>query len=197
MSGFNNRPNVGQRVVDNLASNISGIFSTKQQAKYMSGARCILKVNSKISAFAFSISWRINTTVTENNTIDDYLPYELIPQRVTVEGTIGGLHIPGRSVGTELWQADVLSFLQQKYIQIEVRDVASDQLLFFTAKAMITSRSEDLRVDDLANVQISFKAIGFRDERLPEPPTFPKESKGAGDNSSILDTIKNRITNVF
>lgn len=199
-SGFNNRPSIGQQITDNLGSNISGIFSTRLTAKYMSGARCILKVNNKISAFAFGISWRINTNAMENNTIDDYTPYEFVPQRVTVEGTITGLHIPGQSAGTELWQADVLSFLSHKYITIEVRDIATDSLLFFTKKAMIVSRSEDIKVDQLSSIQLSFKAIGFRDERDPtpiNPTTVPSGKTNGSGADSALDTVTNGVKDLL
>jgi len=168
MSGFNNRKDVGSRLLDNVAGNIGGVFSTKSSARYASGARCILKINGKISGFAFGVSWKITTQVTEIQTIDDYFPYELAPQRVSVEGTISALHIPGQSAGTELWQPDALNFLFQQYVTIEVRDSATDQLLFQTAQAMFTSRSEDIKVDALSNVQLTWKAIGFIDERKPE-----------------------------
>lgn len=165
MAGFdNNNPDVGR----NLNSQISGIFSTKPTAKYASGARTVLKINGRLCGFAFGISWRITTQVTEINTIDDYMPYELAPQRLTVEGAMSALHIPGQSAGTELWQPDALNFLFGQYIQIEVRDSATDQLLFFTDKAMITSRLEDVRVDQLSSVQLTWRAIGFQDERRPE-----------------------------
>ncbi len=168
MSGFNNRPGIAQQITDNVASNASGIFSTKPSARYASGARTVLKINGKVSGFAFGVSWKISTAVTEIMTIDDYFPAELAPSRVSVEGTISALHIPGQSAGTELWQPDALNFLFQQYITIEVRDSATDQLLFYTSKAMITSRSEDIKVDSLANVQLTWKAIGFQDERKPE-----------------------------
>lgn len=183
--GFNNTPSVGKKLLNNLAGNISGIISTKPTAKYASGARCILKVNNRIAGFAFGISWRINTMATEINTIDDYLPYEIAPQRITVEGTISALHIPGTSAGTELWQPDVLAFLMHKYITIEVRDIATDDILFMTTKAMITSRMEDIKVDQLSSVQLSFKAVGFRDERDPTLPEIP----GGGPLGAIKDFI--------
>lgn len=167
MSGFNNKPNIGNQLANNVASNVSGVFSTKPSARYASGARTILKINGKITGFAFGISWKITTQVTEILTIDDYLPYEFAPQRVSVEGTISALHIPGQSAGTELWQPDVLNFLFQQYITIEVRDL-NDQLLFYTTKAMITSRAEDIKVDSLASVQLTWRAIGYQDERKPE-----------------------------
>jgi hypothetical protein len=174
-SGFSNKPPFVEQLAGNLASNVSGIVSAKPTAKYASGARCILKINNRIAGFAFGISWRINTMATEINTIDDYLPYEIAPQRITVEGSISALHIPGTSAGTELWQPDVLAFLMHKYITIEVRDVYTDDLLFLTTKAMITTRMEDIKVDQLSSVQLTFKAIGFRDER---DPTLPTQSNG-------------------
>jgi hypothetical protein len=189
MSGFNNKPPIGQRLLDNITSNVSGIFSTKPTAKYVSGARCVLKINGQVSAFAFAISWRINTQVTEILTIDDYFPAELAPQRISVEGTISALHIPGRNPGTELWQADALHFLFQQYIDIEVRDSATNELLFHTNRAIITSRQEDLRVDSLSNVQLTWKAIGFQDERKPELPNSkaPPETT----SSRVASTAQN------
>jgi hypothetical protein len=162
--GFNNIPPSN----NSIPNGIGTITSSRSTAKYSSGARCLLRINGKLCGFAFGISWRINTQVIEINTIDDYMPYELAPQRLTVEGSISALHIPGVSAGTENWQPDAINFLFQQYITIEVRDSATDQLLFFTDKAMITSRSEDIRVDQLSSVQLSWRAIGFRDEREPK-----------------------------
>lgn len=198
MAGFNNRPSIGDQLANNVASNVAGVFSTKSSARYASGARCILKINGKISGFAFGVSWRINTPVSEINTIDDYFPHELAPQRVTVEGTISALHIPGQSAGTEMWQPDAINFLFQQYITIEVRDT-TDQLLFFTNKAMITSRAEDIKVDSLSNVQLSWRAIGFQDERKPELAqgvTAPKKDENPPSRlqevtSGIASTLRN------
>lgn len=198
--GFNNRPNIGQSLLDNVAGNISGVFSTKKSAKYASGARTILRINGKIVGFAFGVSWRITTQVTEINTIDDPLPNEFVPQRLSVDGTISALHIPGTSASTEHWQADVLSFLFQQHIQIEVRDSATDQVLFLTNKAVITSRQEDIKVDQLSNVTLTFKAIGFRDEKNPEYPTGISDA--APDSNAqlkgstpgrLIDTLTNPI----
>lgn len=168
-NGFNNRPPVGQSLLDNAAGNISGILYTRPSAKNSSGARTILKINGKIVGFAFGVSWNIRTSVAEINSIDDPLPNEFVPHRLAVDGTISALHIPSISATTENWQPDVLSFLFGQYIPIEVRDT-SDNLLFLTNKAIITSRSEEIRVDQLPNVTLQFKAIGWRDEKNPEYP---------------------------
>lgn len=169
-----------RRQLDSALSSTAGIISTKPTAKYATGARTVLKINNKIVGFAFSVSWRINTEYMENRTIDDYLPNELIPFRVSVDGTIGTFHIPGQSATTNLIQADVLSFLFHKYITIEVRDSATDQLLFYTNKAVITSRAESLQSEQLGTVQLSFKAIGWKDEREPEIPVGADSLEAAG-----------------
>lgn len=197
MSGFNNAPSVGQIVADTTLSNFSGIFSTKPTAKYASGARSLLKINNKLCGFAFGITWKITTSVIEINTIDDYLPHELAPQRVTVEGSLSALHIPGQGIGAEQWQPDVLNFLTQQYITIEVRDSATDQLLFYTNKAMITSRIEDIRVDSLANVQLSWKAIAFQDERTPQPPVESPKKENKSQSSDLLSGVSRFIKNPF
>jgi hypothetical protein len=175
--------------VNNALSQTAGIISTKPTAKYTSGARTIIKINNKLAAFAFSVSWKITTDYVEEKTIDDYLAYELIPTRVMVEGTIGGWHVPGQSATSTLIQADVLSFLFHKYITIEVRDSATDKVLFLTKKAVITSRTEDLTAESLGKVQLTWKAIGWQDE-LP-----PKKPDGADDSavSNADDQAKDRL----
>jgi hypothetical protein len=187
-SGFNNRPNVSNRLSDALTSQVAGILSTRPSARYASGARTMLKINGKIVGFAFGVGWKIQTATTDINTIDDVYPAELAPQRVTVEGTLNALHIPGISAGTELWQADALNFLFQQYITIEVRDT-NDQLMFYTSKALITSRAEDVRVDQLSNVTLTWRAIGFQDERRPEIAEGAQGSSQKGENKNPVSRL--------
>lgn len=216
--GFNNVPPLHEQLIDNIVGgNIGGILSTRPQAKYASGARTILRVNDEIVGFAFNISWNISTAYREITVIDNPLPEELAPQRIRVDGSISALHIPGISAGTQLWQADTLSFLFHQYITIEVRDSATDTLLFYAPKAAITSRREDIKVDSLAQVQLSFIAIGFRDEKDPHFPEHvdtlskPKETlEATGDKTtyehfsidpsssskSLGDAVSDAISNV-
>jgi hypothetical protein len=167
---IDNPISIGERLAQNAASNLEGIFSLKPMAKYLSGARCVLRVNGKIVGFAFGISWKITTDATEIITIDDYLPYELAPSRITVTGSITNFRIPGSGPGQLLIQPDVLSFLHQRYVDIEVRDSQTDNLIFLTRKALVTNRSENIRNNSLAEMTLDFKAIGFADEKLPEEP---------------------------
>lgn len=185
---LDNNQGIVSGLASNLANNIEGIFSIKPMAKYLSGARCVLKVNGKIVGFAFGISWNIETSVTQINTIDDPLPYELAPANITVTGTISGFRIPGSGPTQQLIQGDILSFVHQRYIEIEVRDSQTDNLIFLTKRAMITNRTENIRTDALAEMTLNFKAIGWADERTPKLPD------GIGD--SVSETGTNPLTKV-
>jgi hypothetical protein len=187
---IDNSDNVLSKLTKNVASNLD-IFTVKPMAKYLSGARCVLRVNGKIIGFAFAISWDIKTSVTEINTIDDYMPYELAPQRIEVTGAISGFRIPGSGPSIMLIQTDIESFLHQRYIDIEVRDSQTDNLIFLANKALITSRTENIKIDQLADMTLSFKAIGWADERSPKRPDGVGESVNANGTSS-LNKLLNR-----
>jgi hypothetical protein len=178
---------IASQLLQNATDSFGSILSIKPVAKYLSGARCILRINGKIVGFAFGISWNIQTAVEEINTIDDYLPHELAPTRIEVSGTISGFRIPGSGPGALKMQTDMVSFLQQRYIEIEVRDSQSDNLIFLTRKALITRRSENIKTGSLADLSLEFRAIGFLDERgnpkvpvqdlVPGPGDFFKSLK--------------------
>jgi len=166
MSGQNKLDNFNllESVASNAISGVGSIVAAKPVAKYFSGARCILRVNGNILAFATGISWTIHTEAEEITTIDSYMPHELAPNRVKVNGTISGLRIPGNGPGYNLMQANMLNFAHQKYIDIEVRDSQTDNLIFQTNKALITRRSESVRSEGMAEMTLDFMAIGFIDE---------------------------------
>lgn len=154
---------------DNSArTTIGSIASTTAVGKFISGARCIVKINGAIAVFATKVSWRVNTEQDEIFTIDSTTPYEMAPKRVTVDGTIGGFHLPGWTPSAQAIQSDILSFMFHKYISIEVRDRSSDTLLFQTNKAVVTEWSEDISAENLAQMTLRWKAIGWMNE-LPGP----------------------------
>lgn len=206
---INNPAGLGETLANNIGEQFGGIFSVKPMAKYLSGARCVLRMNGKIVGFAFGISWTIATEAVEINTIDDYMPYELAPSRISVSGQIQGFRIPGSGPGQALLQTDSLNFLYQRYIEIEVRDSQTNNLIFLTKRALVTSRTENVRSDALSEMTLNFKAIGFADERPPERMSNSQLNgqisdgtvdpiKSIGDKASkLLSDAKKSIGNLF
>jgi hypothetical protein len=161
-------------------------------ARYMTGARAIIKVNGKLFGFAFGVNYNIATPHDEVWTIDDWTPYELAPQRVSISGTMGLFHIPGKGPTAELVQANVLSFLMHKYITIEITDQTTGQKIFKTERAVITNKNQILQAGDISTIQLSWKAIGWLDELTPSYPQGADGEAGGG-AGGLLDSISNNL----
>jgi len=186
--GFDRGGDIGsfaQGIVENaIKSNLGSVFSLKPSAKYTTGARTIIKINNEIKLFAFSISWNIVTDNIEINTIDSYLPHELAPRRISVEGSIGSLIQPSVSLTSEIVQSDVLSFLFNKYITIEVLDNVTQAVLFKTNHAVITGSSANIQAEQIGTLSLSWKAIGWKyDSDLQFPEKYDEEQSDK--NSSV------------
>jgi hypothetical protein len=189
-SGFGRNGSVGSTIVKNVLSN-AGPISTKPQMKYSTGPRCVLKANGKLLGFAFAVSWNIQTDNQEIFTIDDYLPAELAPRMITVSGTLGTFVVPGRSPTTELLQSHVLSFMQNKYITLEISDSATGSILFKTNKAVITGQQTSIQSEQMSVTQLTWKAIGWQHESSPEQPT------GSDRDGEIIGAATNFAKSLF
>lgn len=162
-------------LADNLLNSAVGSLSPLNSfGRYMTGSRAVIKVNGKLFGFAFGVSYNIATEHQENNTIDEYLAYELIPTRISVNGTLSMFHIPGKGPTKELVQSNIMSFLMHKYITIEISDQTSGQVIFKTNKAVITGKSQSLQAGEISTIQLTWKAVGWVDELMD-----PKEPTGA------------------
>ncbi len=177
----------GASVADNVLSNFQGMFSVTPHGKYITGSRTIIRINGKLAAFAFSVSWNINTEQDEIFTIDDWTAYEIAPKKISINGTIGGFHIPGKSPTVTLIMPNLFSFMFHKYITIEVRDRSTDALLFQTNKAVITSYSEENRAGQIGGITLNWKAIGWADEMIPQLPGGLEE--GANGSAGGLNEV--------
>lgn len=148
----------------------SAVPTLRGYAPYMTGSRAIVKINHKLYGFAFAVSYTINTGYEENWAIDSYVPVELMPTRISVSGTLGAFYIPGRSPTKSLIQANLSSFPMHKYITIEISDQTTGQIVFKTERAVITSKTQSLNAGELVTTQLTWKAIGWRDEMIPAIP---------------------------
>lgn len=167
---------------DAIAANGGGLITTRQNAKYLSGARTVVKVNDRIFGFCFAVSWNVETDYTEIRTIDNPMPYELGPKRVSVSGTLSSWVLPGQSPQAEVMQSDMLSFIFNRYITIEVSDSSTGNIIFKTDRAMIVRSRGRSSPDSLSQMELEWRAIDWMNEQKPEyPETDGSEIKeGAG-----------------
>lgn len=191
--------NIAEGVADQLLNSAVGAVSPLNNfGRYMTGSRAIIKVNGKLFGFAFGVSYNIQTNYEENWTIDDYTPYELMPTRCMVTGTIGMFHIPGKGPTKELVQSNILSFLQHRYITIEISDQMTGQKIFKTDRAVITGKNQTLTAGEISNIQLTWKAIGWIDELTPKiPDGADVTSDGTDESGNFVGDIVANISNPF
>lgn len=201
-TGFD-RGSGNQRFDQNLTDSLGSILSLRPQAKYMTGARTIIRVNGNIVAFAFQVTWNVRTEGTEINTIDDPLPWEIAPRKIEVSGTLGMFQVPGQSPQVQTIQSDVGSFLMNRYITIEVKDSSTDSIIFRAGSAMITGQQSELTSDQIGRTTLTWKAVGWQAEN---PPSTPKDQLKTDDdvessmskaNKGIKDFVKDKASFVF
>ena len=192
-NAFTNAGSIGG-AIENLGesllnSAVGAISPLNNFGRYMTGSRAIIKVNSKIFGFAFGVNYNINTPADENWTIDDWTPYELIPSKITVSGTLGMFHIPGKSPTHELVQANVMSYLMHKYITIEITDQTTGEKIFQTNRAWITGKSQTLTSGEISTVQLTWKAVGWIDDFTPALPVGANTNEKDPPSSGLLSTV--------
>jgi hypothetical protein len=163
-------PDLGDFVQEQANQAVGGIYSLRPQGKYMTGARCVIKVNQRIAGFAYAVTWNIRTEQDEINVIDEWTPYEYAPKRVIVDGTLSMFHIPGKGPSVELIQSNILSFMGHRYITLRVEDQRTGAVLFKSDRVVVTGRSQNMQADQISTIQLTWKAIGWEDEQRAEFP---------------------------
>jgi len=144
-------------------SKANSIYSLKNQGLYMGGARTIIRINGKIATFANTVSWTIDTTFKPIYVIDSVLPTEIAPMLISVKGQIGGFVVPGMGLSGLHLQPNASTFLLNKYITIEVRDIVTDLVLLRVNKAVIVSRAEQHVAQQISQTMFNWEAIGWQE----------------------------------
>lgn len=180
--------NVAENALDSALGSISPLNNF---GRYLTGSRAIIKINNKLFGFAFGVTFNIRTMHEENNTVDDWTPYELMPTRIAVDGTLSMFHVPGKGPSRELVQPNALSFLFHRYITIEIEDQMTGQKIFETKKAVITSRSQSLVAGQLSSMTLQWKSIGWIDEITPFYPTgYLGDDSASGTGGGLIDALQ-------
>ncbi len=198
-TGIFSSDNMSAVAGDLLDNSLGAISPFNEFGKYFTGSRAIIKINDKLFGFAFSVNYSINTSQDEIWTIDDYTPFELAPKKITVEGTIGMFHIPGKGPTRQFVQSNVLSFLFHKYITIDIQDQTTGQTIFKTEKAVITSKSQNINAGELSRITLQWKAIGWSDDITPAYPqghSGDDSKKSSGTGETLADLANDAKTNI-
>lgn len=108
--------------------------------KVHSGARAILKIDNQVAVYATNVSYSITTDFKEIQGIDNSLPDELVPTSIKVEVTCTNFRVPKESASALGLQPTILNHLHQRYINIEIRDRGTNDVILYVPKALLTNR---------------------------------------------------------
>ncbi|NBP02906.1 MAG: hypothetical protein EBU90_22900 [Proteobacteria bacterium] len=128
---------------------------------YGSGARAKLLVNGKTIGAALDVSYSVTASVTEIRTIDQYLPWEIVPGQMSIKANLRRIVDPNRSLGSDSLYSTIQSYLHQPYVSIEIRDKLGN--LQFYAKGMFTDIQANIQAGQMSVEGASFVGYYWRE----------------------------------
>jgi hypothetical protein len=145
---------------------------------YGSGARAKLLVNGKTIGAALDVSYSVTASVTEVRTIDQYLPWEIVPGQMSIKANLRRIVDPNRSLGSDSLYSTIQSYLHQPYVSIEIRDKLGN--LQFYAKGMFTDIQANIQAGQMSVEGASFVGYYWREnvkqDYAPEDPVDSVDS---------------------
>jgi hypothetical protein len=137
------------------------------QPLVLAGYRTILKINNSVVGAGFVVDYNIETSEVTISGIDNVVPSELAPDKITVtmnirvyrtanNDPVAGLIAP---LGDNANQLD--AFTKSPYISVEIRDKVTDKTIIFLPRAWVFRRSGTVDAENLLIETWSIKSIGF------------------------------------
>ena len=150
------------------------------------GARAILKIANNLIVFATNVQYSITTEYKEIQGVDNSLPEELAPTKISVTVRCTSLRVPQESASVLALQPTILNHLQQKYLSIELLDRGTNETILYVPKAMLVERSGIVATRQMANETWVLKGIGYWDERPPQGASNDRDSDNFVDKVAAL-----------
>jgi hypothetical protein len=135
----------------------------------ITGARTLVKINGELFAAGYVLDYTIETAVTVIDGIDNVLPNELAPERITVSMSMKVYRTPENDPvtmdfaprGDNALDDPQKGFTQSSYISIEIRDRITDKTVIFLPRAWITKHSGSMEAEGILSETWHVKSIGF------------------------------------
>ena len=136
-----------------------------------SGARARLTINGKTIGAALDVSYSVTANITEVRTIDQFLPWEIVPGQMAIKANLRRIVDPNRSLGGDGLYTTMQAYLHQPYAAIEIRDKLGN--LQFYAKGMFTDIQANIQAGQMSVEGASFVGYYWREnvkqDYAPEP----------------------------
>lgn len=124
------------------------------------GADVKLYLAGKLYAEVQGINYTIDYGVDEIRGIDSQFAQELVPTRISVQGTVSGLYIKLVG-GLQAYNArpGITDLLSSPYFSIRIKDRSSDTDVIWIPQAMVVSESVSIPSKGTVKINFTFKGI--------------------------------------
>lgn len=130
------------------------------QSTVLKGAECKLYIGGKLYPEVQQISYTIDYSETEIYGIDSIFAQEIVPTRVSVQGSVSGVRV---KLSGGLQGKDAVSKINQRllapYISFEIRDRYSGIKLIFIPQCKVTAETLQVGAKGTVKLGFSFKGI--------------------------------------
>lgn len=137
------------------------------QPLVLAGYRTVLSINKTVVAAGFVVDYTIDTAEVDIHGLDNVVPSELAPDKVSVSMNIRVYRTadndPVSSLIAPLGDAGNLldGFTKSPYITVEIRDKVTDRTIIYLPQAWLLKRSGQVDAENVLIETWSIKSIGF------------------------------------
>jgi hypothetical protein len=163
--------------------------------QFVSGARAKLTVNGKTIGAALEVSYTISANMTELRTIDQFLPWEIVPGQVSIKANLRRIVDPNRSLAGDSLFSTLQSYLHQPYAALEIRDKLGN--LIFYAKGMFTDVQGNIQNGQLGIEGASFVGYYWRENVKQEYAPVQESLERQMTNGFTQNSMVKRVSSIF
>lgn len=163
--------------------------------EYSSGGRAKILINGNTIGAALDMSYSISANMTEVRTIDQFLPWEIVPGQMTIKASLRRIVHPDRSLGGDALYSTIQAYLHQPYASIEVRDLLGT--VQFYAKGMFTDIQSNLQAGQITVEGVSFVGYYWRENVRQEYNPEPESAIDKLKNRFSQNSLYKKVTNPF
>lgn len=163
--------------------------------EFGTGARAKLLINGKTIGAALQVSYSVSANITEVRTIDQFLPWELVPGQMSIKASLRRIVNPNRTLGGDALFTTMQAYLHQPYASIEIRDRLGN--LQFYAKGMFTDMQCDIQSGQLSVEGVSFVGYYWRENVKQDFAPKPEDLTTKVKNRFTQHSLVKRISSIF
>ena len=128
-------------------------------------ASVVCLVNGGAYGQAKSFHWSSSTPHREVHGIDDLVAVDLIPQAVSVTGTVGMYRLHGDAGIQGIGAGGAFpNIARLKFFVLQLRDITTGALLFEARNCVVTAESWGAEAKGIVEGSMSFKGLSWRNE---------------------------------